>query len=135
LRTRHIDLAKGRFQEKERTLQALNLLDEKRQVTAHGREVQGYLERVDELVEALVKKLRTTAAISDKGKRYELKSGAFYRILEQDVEAVLQSVCEKYGLRYKIRPIATKRPSFILSDGQVWVLSRQVDVLIPENDV
>jgi hypothetical protein len=134
LRTRHIDLAKGRFQRKEATLQALSLLDEKCQLTAHGQEVHAYLERVDKLVEALVKKLRKTEQISTRGRRYELKSGAFYRILEQDVDAILQSVSGTYGLKYKIRPIATKPPSFILPDGQVWVLSRQVDVLIPEND-
>ncbi len=134
LRTRHIDLAKGRFQQKEGMLQALNLINGSGQLTPHGREVQGYLERVDELVEAVIKKLRKTTEISGKGKQYRLKSGAFYRILELDVETVLQKVCRAYGLKYKINPAATKPPSFLLPDGQVWVLSRQVDVLIPEND-
>lgn len=110
------------------------MIDEEYQPTSHGREVQAYLEQVDKLVAALVSKLRRTADILEEAETYELKSGAFHRILEQDVKAILRQVCKAHGLKYKINPAATKPPSFTLPNGEVWVLSRQVDALIPENE-
>lgn len=133
MRVHNVELEDPRTWEgRKEELRRLGLIDPALdRLTSLGEQVREYQRQVREILDRMLKALRSPQEVAGIAQSRELRSGTFLSVLEQDIEnRVLKPLSEDLNINYWRNPPSAHPPFFRIGE-RIYLLSRQLDFLIP----